>query len=74
MKLHLELFRYGTEDGIPMMKRGQLALLIRTGSRHVDVMADAEDKFDLDTISAVVEALKKRERIINHLIGEEAAG
>lgn len=62
MKLHLELFRYGTEEGIPLMKRGQLALLIKAGHRHVDIMADAEDKFDLDTISALVEALKKRER------------
>lgn len=64
MKLNLELFRYGNEDGIPLMKRGRLALLIQTGARHVDVMADDQDRFDLDTIAALVEALKKRERAV----------
>lgn len=65
MKLQLDLIRYGTEDGIPLVKRGRMALLIVAGPRHVDVMADDQDRFDLDTISAVVEALKKRDLVRN---------
>lgn len=65
MKINLDLIRYGKEDGIPLVKRGRLALLIVAGHRHVDVMADDEDKFDLDTISAVIDALKKRDLVRN---------
>lgn len=65
MKITVDLFRYGTEDGIPVLKRGRLALLIQAGTRHVDVMADENDAFDLDTISAIVEAFKKREQVRN---------
>lgn len=65
MKINLDLIRYGKEDGIPLCKRGRLALLIVAGPRHVDVMADENDAFDLDTISAIVEAFKKREQVRN---------
>lgn len=75
MKLHLELFRYGEEAEIPFQKRGRLALLIvQDDVRHVDIMADSEEKFDGDTVMAALDALKRRAEIIAHLIGEGTTG
>ena len=74
MKLTLELFRYGPDDGL---KSGRLSLLVRTdlpNNLHADVIADDRDRFDLDTLSALIDTLKRRDSIIKHLIGEERAG
>lgn len=71
MKLHLELIRYGNEKGA---NAGRLALLIRADARHVDIMADDDENFDLDTVSAAIDALRRRAQIVAHIFGEGNSG
>lgn len=57
MKLHLELIRY-SEDEMDWKKRGRIALVFKLGARHLDVMADEDEMFDLDSVSAAIDVLR----------------
>lgn len=74
MKLHLDLIRYGMDAGVPIEKQNRLALVIRGGDRHVDVMADDAGQFEADTVLTAIGVMIRRGEIMVHLIGEEMAG